>query len=129
MADFASPEWIQAFDETVRTSDALRASTADISLVVRQVLSHSTGDDVAWHIVVDHGTVRVHPGPGEHADVTFTSDDETARAIAAGTISVQTAFMVGRLRIGGDTALLMEHAAAFDGLADVFERLRSSTTY
>ncbi len=129
MADFASPEWIQAFDDTVRSSDVLRTSTADVALTVRQTVTDRGGGDAVWHIVVDHGTDRVHPGPGEQADVTFSSDDETARSIGAGTISVQTAFMVGRLRIGGDTALLMEHAAAFDGLADVFEQLRTSTTY
>jgi putative sterol carrier protein len=129
MAEFASTEWIQAFDEAVRTSDALRASTADVALTVRQTVTDREGGDAAWHIVVDHGSVRVHPGPGDHADVTFSSDDETARSIGAGTISVQTAFMIGRLRIGGDTAKLMEHAAAFDGLADLFEELRSSTTY
>jgi putative sterol carrier protein len=129
MADFASPEWISALDEAVRTSATLRESTRDVSLVVRQTLTDRADGDVSWHIVVDNGSVRVHPGPGEHADVTFTQDDETARAIGAGSISVQTAFMIGRLRIGGDTAKLMEHAAAFDGLADLFDGLRASTTY
>jgi hypothetical protein len=129
MADFASPEWIRALDDAVRTSTTLRESTRDVALTVRQTLTDRADGDVSWHIVVDHGSVRVHPGPGDHADVSFTQDDETARAIGAGTISVQTAFMIGRLRIGGDTAKLMEHAAAFDGLVDLFDDLRATTTY
>ncbi|HET8930912.1 MAG TPA: SCP2 sterol-binding domain-containing protein [Acidimicrobiales bacterium] len=129
MADFASPDWIRALDEAVQASGALREATSDVSLTLRQTLTDRDDGDVSWHIVVDHGSVRVHPGPGDHADVTFTQDDETARAIGAGTISVQTAFMIGRLRIGGDTAMLMEHAAAFDSLADLFDELRATTTY
>lgn len=129
MVEFATPEWIDAFDGAVRASTALEDATAEIALTVRQTVTGGAGGDVSWHIVVDHGSVRVHPGPGDEADVTFTEDDETARAIASGAISVQTAFMVGRLVIGGDTAKLMEYAPAFDGIADVFDSLRASTTY
>lgn len=130
MVAFASPEWISAFDEAVQRSDTLREATRDITLTVRQTLTGGDGgDDVAWRIVIDDGSVRVQPGPGDHADVTFTSDDATGRSIASGQISVQTAFMIGRLRIGGDTAKLMEYAPAFDGLADLFDELRATTTY
>ncbi|MBS1848805.1 MAG: SCP2 sterol-binding domain-containing protein [Actinobacteria bacterium] len=130
MVDFASPEWIRLFDDTVRASPALQTATAEVSLTIRQRVTSEDDDTVtAWHIVADHGSVRVHPGPGDHADVTFSCDDETARAIGSGSISVQTAFMIGRLRIGGDTAKLMAHAPAFDGIADVLEGLRAQTTY
>lgn len=130
MPAFASPEWIAAFDEAVSSSERLREATASLGLTVRQTLTDPDGGpDTSWHVVVDHGTVHAHAGPGSHADLTFSSDLETARSIAAGTISVQTAFMVGRLVIGGDTAKLMEYAPAFDGLADIFDGLRSATTY
>lgn len=129
MAAFASPEWISALDQAMGGSQRLREATAEVALTVRQTVTGGAQGDVSWHIVVDHGSVRVHPGPGDPVDVTFTEDDETARAIASGSISVQTAFMVGRLRIGGDTAKLMEHAPAFDGIADVFDELRATTTY
>lgn len=129
MADFASPEWIQELDDTVRGSDQLRRSTGDLDLIVRQTVTDTPSGDVSWHIIADHGSVRVLPGPGERADVVFTYDDETARQIGSGAISVQTAFMIGRLQIGGDTAKLMEHAPAFDDLADLFEALRARTTY
>ena len=129
MADFASPEWIQALDETVRASPELASTTADISMTVRHTVTDTPDGDVSWHIVADHGSVRVHPGEGESADVTFTSDNDTARGIGSGTISAQTAFMIGRLRIGGNTALLMEHAPAFNGIADLFEQLRADTRY
>lgn len=130
MADFATPEWIEALDAAVRASESLGAATADLSLVIRQTVTETgDGSDVSWHFVIDRGSVRAHAGPGETADVTFTEDLATARAIASGEISPQTAFMTGRLQIGGDTAKMMEHAAAFDGLADVFEELRADTTY
>lgn len=129
MPEFASPEWIAALDGAVRASESLRDATADVAVTVGYTVTDRPDGDVSWHVVVDHGTVRVHPGPGDHSDITFTQDDETARSVGSGTISVQTAFMIGRLRIGGDTAKLMEYAPAFDGLADVFDELRASTTY
>lgn len=129
MLEFASPEWIRALDDTVRASEALAEATRDVALTIRQTLTDGPSGEVSWHIVVDHGSVRVLPGPGDHADVTFVQDDETARSIGAGTISAQTAFMIGRLRVGGDTAKLMEHAGAFDELADLFDALRASTRY
>lgn len=130
MADFATPEWIEALDAAVRDSTELRAATADMELTIRQTITDTAGGgDVSWHFRIDHGTVRVEAGPGDAADVTFTEDDATARAIASGTISPQTAFMTGRLQVGGDTAKMMEYSAAFDGLADIFEALRAETTY
>lgn len=130
MAEFATPEWIEALDEAVRSSDDLRAVTADLQLTIRQTITDTDeGEPVSWHFVIDRGSVRVHAGPGDHADVTFTEEDGTARAIASGAISPQTAFMTGRLQVGGDTAKMMEHAAAFDGLADIFEALRADTVY
>ncbi len=129
MADFASDAWITAFDESVRASDALRAATADFKLVIRQCVTDGSGGDRSWHITADHGSVRVDPGPGEHADVIFTQDDATARAVGSGQMSAQAAFMLGKLRIGGDVAKLMEHAGAFDELDDLFDELRASTTF
>lgn len=129
MADFASPEWIRELDEALRDSDALREATADLALTIRQTITEPDGSDRSWHIVADHGDVRAEAGPGDAADVTFTYDDDTARKVGSGAISVQTAFMIGRLRIGGDTAKLMQYAPAFDGMADVFDQLRERTTY
>jgi hypothetical protein len=127
--DFLSPEWIAALDEAVSNDDSLRAATADVHLTVQQTVTGAPRGDVSWHVVVDDGTVHILPGPADHPDVTFTQDDATARAIGTSELSAQAAFMLGKLRIGGAVAKLIEHRKAFDELEDLFDDVRATTTY
>lgn len=147
MATFLSPEWVDALDRAATDSDALATATKGIALTVQQVVTadDAPGDGTsagpgepstrapaghaAWHVVVDHGAVRVRPGVIEHADVTFTQDRATAVKVGRGELSAQAAFMLGKLRVEGDVALLMAHHTAFAGLDDVFAAVRESTTY
>ena len=129
MPDFLSSEWIAALDEAVSNDEQLRAATADLQLTVQQTVTGAPGGDVSWHVVVDDGTVHILPGPADAPDVTFTQDDATARAIGTSELSAQAAFMLGKLRIGGAVAKLIEHRKAFDDLEDLFEDVRATTTY
>jgi putative sterol carrier protein len=129
MADFLSPEWIDLLDEAASSNESLRTSTADAAFVLQQTVTDTPTGDVSWYVEVDHGRVQVRPGVAPRADVTFTQKDETARAIGNSEMSAQAAFMLGRLRIGGDVAILMDQRTAFDGLDDVFADVRSVTTY
>jgi putative sterol carrier protein len=121
-----SPEWIAALDEAARTSTALREVAAALDLTVQQVVIDDT-DEVAWYVRLRGGEVGVHPGRADVADVTFTQDGATARAIADGDLSAQAAFMAGRLRTGGDLTQLLAHRDALAGLEDVFAEVRSRT--
>ena len=121
-----SPEWIAALDEAARTSTSLRELAADLDLTVQQVVTDDDGE-VAWYVRLRGGDVGVHPGRAEVADVTFTQDRATARAIADGELSAQAAFMAGRLRTGGDLTQLLAHRDALAGLDDVFADVRART--
>ena len=129
MVEFLSPEWIAALDAAASSSAALRDATADVAFVLQQTVTDTADGNVTWHVAVDHGDVRVRAGAAPHADVTFTQDDATARAVGSSGLSAQAAFMLGRLRIGGDVAILMEHRAAFDDLDDLFVDVRATTTF
>ena len=69
----------------------------------------------------------VRAGRADDADVTFTQDRATARAIADGELAAQTAFMAGRLRTGGDLTRLLAHREALADLDDVFADVRART--
>jgi len=80
------------------------------------------------------------PGPGTGSDagsdgsaadrtVTFITDRATAVAIASGRESAQSAFMAGRLRVDGDTRLLMSHQGLIGDLDDLFGEVRAVTDF
>ncbi|HVX16798.1 MAG TPA: SCP2 sterol-binding domain-containing protein [Acidimicrobiales bacterium] len=140
MATFLSPEWVDELDRAASASGALATATKDIALTVQQIVtadaaspngdaSQHPGRGAAWHVIVDHGLVRVRPGQSNRPDVTFTQDRATAVRVGRGELSAQAAFMLGKLRVDGDVALLMTHHVAFAGLDDVFADVRTSTTY
>ncbi|MDQ6797049.1 MAG: SCP2 sterol-binding domain-containing protein [Actinomycetota bacterium] len=130
MATYLSAEWLAEADDAVSKNDSLRAATTDVTLVVQQVVTGGPdGEDAIYHVAVDHGAVSVVPGPAAQPDVTFTVDHATAAAIGRGDLSAQTAFMVGKLRVGGDLQRLLTNQDAFSGIDDVFDELRAATTW
>lgn len=108
----------------------LRSASAGSHLVVQQtVTAVDDSGDVAWHVTISDGVAHVVAGPAESPDVTFTQDRETARAIGAGELSAQAAFMLGKVRVGGDVSKLIEQRELFESLDDVFAEVRANTTY
>lgn len=129
MPDFLSPEWIDALDAAVSNDPRLTDSTAQMSLVMQQTITGAPTGDVVWHVVIDDGSAHVLPGPHAAPDITFSEDHATARAIGTGALSAQAAFMLGKLRISGNVAKLIEHRKAFDDLDDLFADVRAATVY
>ena len=125
MLTFGSDEWIAALDDAARADAQLATASAELALVVEQVLT----DGTRGHVVVDHGTVRVRPGPADRPTVTFTQDRAVAAAIARGDDSAQAAFLRGDLRLGGDVGALVAQAALLDRLTDAFAGVRSATAW
>src|SRR5690606_23820471 len=140
-----SPDWIDAFDRIVRGHDGLRAASAERRLVLSYTVSDQPlraptapdhaeaerGDagerpDVRYAIVLDHGDNRVVAGPVDDPDVTFRTDRATAGAIAAHAESAQTAFMAGRLRLGGDVRALLANQDLLAGIDDCTASLRAA---
>jgi len=127
MPDFLSPAWIAALDRAAAADEALAAATADVELVIEQRVTRDDGPATTYHVVLDHGTASVRPGPAPEPTVRFSQDAATARAIAAGERSAQRAFMAGDLQVGGDVRVLLDHAPLFAALGDTFAAVRADT--
>ncbi|MCU1499207.1 MAG: hypothetical protein JWM47_3160 [Acidimicrobiales bacterium] len=127
MLAFLSPEWLRALDEAARLDPALAAASASVDLVIEQRVADPGGAEVQYHVVLDHGRVAVIAGPAPHADVRFSQDRATALGIASGNDSAQRAFMTGRLQVGGDLRLLLEHQDVLVAVQDVFAGVRART--
>jgi len=129
MARFLTAAWIAELDRLVAEDQSLRRATADVSLVVQQDVIGGPDGDVAYHLILDHGSAAVRSGRADQHDVTFRQDHATAVAIGSGELSAQAAFMIGKLTVGGNVGMLLEHQAAFDGVEDIFAQLRATTEY
>ena len=129
MPRYLTQEWLDAAQRAVDADTTLAAATADVALTVQQVVTGGPDGDAAYHVVVDHGTVRVVNGESTDPTVTFMQNWETATAIGRGELSAQGAFMTGLIRVRGDLPKLVEHGSVFGGVDDVFAELRTQTTY
>ena len=129
MHRYLSAEWFDAARRALAADTSLAAATSGIGLTVQQVVTGGPDGDVAYHIDVDHGTVKLAEGEAEEPTVTFIQSWDTAAAIARGTQSAQGAFMTGSIRVRGDLPQLVEHGDVFGGVDDVLADLRADTTY
>ncbi|MBW3548302.1 MAG: SCP2 sterol-binding domain-containing protein [Actinobacteria bacterium] len=129
MPRFLSPEWMAEASAAAATSPELAEASAGVHLVVQQVVTGGPDGDVRYVVSLSDGRARFGAGEAADADVAFTTDWETAVAVATGASSAQDAFASGRLRVRGDVTALLRHARALDGLHAVFAGLRERTTY
>jgi hypothetical protein len=126
---YLTPDWIDAAQRAVDADATLAAAAADVRVTVQQMVTGGPDGDVAYHVDVDHGSVRVTGGEADDPTVTFIQSWDTAAAIARGELSAQGAFMTGLIRVRGDLPELVEHGDVFGGVDDVFAELRTQTTY
>lgn len=124
MAPLGSDEWIAALDAAARADDDLREASRGRRVVIGQEVVDGERR-TSWHVVLDDGEVAVRPGPAADADVTFSQDRDVADAVARGEMAARTAFVLGRIRVGGDVSVLLEVAPALAGLGDVFAAVRA----
>ncbi|WP_348673903.1 SCP2 sterol-binding domain-containing protein [uncultured Abyssibacter sp.] len=66
------------------------------------------------YCVIDSGTLTVHDGVTDDADVTLTLDDDDFVALMTGELNGMTAFMTGKLQLEGDLMLAQKLSSMFD---------------
>ena len=126
MVPFLTPEWIAALDAAAREA----AVPAGVRLTIQQIVTDDgAGDDVRYHLVLDGGRLRVHPGEAAAADVTLVQTREVAAAFSRGELNAQQALEAGRLKLRGDIGHLAREGRALTAVADLFAAVRAATTY
>lgn len=93
----------------------------DVDIIVQHRVTATDGGEFCWYVRVYGGQAAAAAGLAEGVGsdpgrLTFTSDRETAWAIAADGASAQRAFLEGRLRLDGDARLLISARPALDAL-------------
>jgi putative sterol carrier protein len=127
MARFLTPEWIAALDAAAGEA----AVPAGVRLTIQQIVTDDSGGggDVRYHLVLDDGRLRVHPGEAPAADVTLVQTREVAAALSRGELNAQQALEAGRLKLRGDIGHLAREGKALTAVVDVFAAVRAATTY
>jgi putative sterol carrier protein len=127
MPRFLTPEWIAALDAAAGEA----AVPAGVRLTVQQIVTgdDAGGDDVRYHLVLDEGRLRVHPGEAPAADVTLVQTRDVAAALSRGELNAQQALEAGRLKLRGDIGRLAREGRALTAVEDVFAAVRAATTY
>lgn len=105
-------------DHTSRRLDEIRPGSvpSDVELIIEQQVTD--GDMVVdrFHIWITNGGATVVAGAAAQPHVTIRQDIETARALRAGEIHAQRAFLTGRLSIDGDMDRLLAHGPLLSAL-------------
>jgi len=128
VAEFLSPEWITEMERAAAAT--LDGEAATVSLAIRQVVTGPDGAALGDYVIrLEGGRLAVTAGPGAGSDVTFTADLDTAVALARGELDPQTAFMSGRVRVGGEVGRLLAAREALAALGDLFASVRAATSY
>jgi hypothetical protein len=121
VAEFLSDAWFEALEEAARGATV----DPDLRVVIQQVIPDGPDGEVAFAVVVADGLVSLRRGRVDAPDITFTQDCATAEAIHLGRLSAQTAFIDGRLRLGGDLRALIDRAASLVAVDDLFAAARA----
>jgi putative sterol carrier protein len=126
---YLTAEWLDAAQRALDDSPAVLDASREVKLTVQQIVTDGPDGDVAFHVEVDHGRIRVAGGEAADPTVTFIQKWDTAGAVARGDMSAQGAFMTGLIRVRGDLPKLVEHSDVFGGVDDVLAELRTQTEY
>lgn len=122
MERFLSAAW---FDRVACAADPA-AELPDA--VLQQVVTGAPEGEVRYQVIIRGGRATILKGSPGEADMTFTSDYNTATAIASGTLSTEAALSKGRIRVSGNLSCLDGHSEALAGL-DPMASARAETLF
>jgi putative sterol carrier protein len=119
---FLSPAWAEALKGELNASEEFRQAAAGHHTTIQQVITTADGDTHYW-ITIDDGRIDLGVGDVDGEDATITQSYEAAAALARGELSPVTAFMTGRLKIGGNMGMILGLQGALAQLPAAMARI------
>ncbi|MGH8928845.1 MAG: SCP2 sterol-binding domain-containing protein [Acidimicrobiia bacterium] len=111
---FLTEEWAAEVTSILNSHAGFKSAIANADLGIAFNVSDGPDGDVAYYLRTSGGTADLGVGTIDSPDVTVGSNYETASAISKGELNTQTAFMTGKLKVGGNLAKLMMHQNAIN---------------
>jgi putative sterol carrier protein len=103
---FLTPEWATALEAALNASASFKQAAAGHNALIQQIIATPDGETHYWTKIADGG-VEIGFGDAESPDATITQSYETAVALAHRELSPVTAFMTGKLKVGGNMGMLL----------------------
>lgn len=123
-AKFLTDDWFAAANEAIGNHEAFQSAIEGKSLGAGFVVSDGdNGEPLTYGLGIVDGVASLTRGELEDADVTITSDYESAVGIAKGELNTQMAFMTGKIKVSGNLASLMMHQNIITQWANLAENL------
>lgn len=125
VTEFLTDAWIGALDDRISAAGAPPVAE---QLVVQQEVERAP-ETVIYQVVLGPQGARVRSGTPETPTVVFSQSLAIATAIAQGRTTAHEAFMLGQLKVTGDTQALIAHTSASAWVAEQFAPVLTDTTY
>lgn len=103
---FLSAPWAEAVKAELNADDEFRRASSGQRASIQQVITSDSGETHYW-IVIDDGTIDMGVGDADSPEATITQSYDTAVKLAKSELSVVTAFMTGKVKVGGNMGMLM----------------------
>jgi putative sterol carrier protein len=104
---FLSDDHMDAATAALNANDAFVNSIANINMGLQFHVTEAPAGDLDYHLSVGDGAAKMATGELDGAEVSITSDYETATALFKGDLNTQMAFMTGKIKVAGNMAVLM----------------------
>jgi putative sterol carrier protein len=114
---FLTPEWAVALEAALNASETFKQAATGHNALIQQIITTADGDTHYWTKIAD-GSVDIGFGDAEGPDATITQSYETAVALAHRELSPVTAFMMGKLSVGGNMGMLLGLQGALSQLPE-----------
>lgn len=111
MATYLSEVWAQAPVDPLAEAFAAAGGT----VVLGRVITGGPDGEVRFTARVTAGSVTYESGVSDDAQVTLTDTAKNARALLAGELEPNAAFMRGQTKTAGETGVLLAMLAAASG--------------
>ncbi|MEX0666949.1 MAG: SCP2 sterol-binding domain-containing protein [Acidimicrobiia bacterium] len=111
---FLTEEWADEVSSILNSHPGFKSAIANADLGIVYNVSGTPGGDVSYFIKTTAGAAELGLGTLDNPDVTVGSTYDTAASISKGDLNTQTAFMTGKLKVGGNLAKLMMHQAVIN---------------
>jgi len=120
---FLSDDHMEAATAALNANDGFVNSIANINMGLQFHVNEAPSGDVDYHLSIADGSAAMALGELDGADVSITSDYETATALFKGDLNTQMAFMTGKIKVAGNLAVLMMHQNIITQWANLAENL------
>jgi putative sterol carrier protein len=119
---FLSPEWADALTSSVNGGDAFAQAAGTQRARIQQVITAADGQTRYWTTIED-GTIAMGMGDLDAPDATITQSYETAVGLAKSELSPVSAFMTGKVKVGGNMGLLLSLQGVLTQLPEAMQAI------